>query len=79
MLLSDGSVNTIDFGNCDFATDLYISSWDIKRAFDSLGPEYVIRSLQRLHIPRDIAEYLVNMDNTGQVYVRTPLNAKIKE
>ena len=62
----------------DFATDLYISSWDIKRAFDSLGPEYVIRSLQRLHIPRDIAEYLVNMDDTGQVYVRTPLNAKLR-
>jgi len=61
----------------DFATDLYMSSWDIKRAFDSLGPEYVIRALQRLHIPRDIAEYLVKMDDAGEVYVRTPMNIKL--
>ena len=32
----------------DFKTDLYMSSWDMKRAFDSLGREFVISSLERL-------------------------------
>ena len=63
----------------DFATDIYISSWDIKRAFDSLGPEYVIRALQRMHIPREIAEYLVKLDDGGKVYVRTPTNIKLNQ
>jgi hypothetical protein len=61
----------------DFATDLFLSSWDIKRAFDSLGPEIVIKALKRLHVPLEIAEYLVNMDNTGRVYVRTPHNIEL--
>jgi len=61
----------------DFASDIYISSWDIQRAFDSLGPEFVIRALQRMHIPRGIAEYLVKLDDGGKVYVRTPTNIKL--
>ncbi len=63
----------------DFATDLYLSSWDIKRALDSLGPEYVIRALERMHIPREMAEYLVKIDDHGEVYVRTPLNMELRE
>jgi len=63
----------------DFATDLYLSSWDIRRAFDSLGPEYVIRALERMHIPREIAEYLVKLDDHGMVYVRTPHNMELRE
>jgi hypothetical protein len=35
----------------DFKTSIYISSWDMKRAFDSLGKLFIIRSLTRLHIP----------------------------
>jgi hypothetical protein len=61
----------------DFATDIYISSWDIQRAFDSLGPEFVIRALQRMHIPREIAEYLGKLDDGGRVFVRTPTNIKL--
>jgi hypothetical protein len=63
----------------DFATDLFISSWDIKRAFDSLGPEIVIKALIRMHVPRVLAEYLVNIDQSGEVYVRTPYNSELLE
>ena len=53
-------------------TSLYISSWDITRAFDSLGRETVIMALLRLHVPRELAEYITGIDRTGSVFVRTP-------
>ena len=53
---------------------LYISSWDIARAFDSLGRETVVMALLRLHVPRPLAEYITGIDRTGRVFVRTPLN-----
>ena len=37
----------------------------------------MIRALQRMHIPREIAEYLVKLDDGGKVYVRTPTNIKL--
>ena len=53
---------------------LYLSSWDITRAFDSLGRETVIMAMLRLHVPRRLAEYITGMDRLGHVYVRTPKN-----
>ena len=61
----------------DFRTDLYMSSWDMKRAFDSLGREFVIASLVRLHIPVGIAEYLTGLDSGGKVYIRSPENVEL--
>ncbi len=29
----------------EYKTDIYISSWDMKRAFDSLGKRFIIRCL----------------------------------
>ena len=46
----------------DFSTDLYLSSWDIRRAFDSLGMEFVVWSMERMHVPKEVAEYIVNID-----------------
>ncbi len=51
----------------DFKTDMYLSSWDIKRAFDSVGPEFMIQALRRLHVPEEIANNLVGIDKTGSV------------
>ena len=56
----------------EFCTDLYISSWDMSKAFDNLSREMILLSLLRLHIPRSIAEYLIFLDVNGKVYVRTP-------
>jgi len=53
---------------------LYISSWDITRAFDSLGRETVMMALLRLHVPSRLANYITGIDRTGRVFVRTPLN-----
>ena len=53
---------------------LYISSWDITRAFDSLGREIVMMALIRLHVPTRLANYITGIDKTGSVFVRTPLN-----
>ena len=53
---------------------LYISSWDITRAFDSLGREMVMMALLRLHVPNRLADYMTGIDRTGRVYVRTPQN-----
>ena len=53
---------------------LYISSWDITRAFDSLGRETVMMALIRLHVPTRMANYITGIDRTGRVFVRTPHN-----
>ena len=55
-------------------SSIFISSWDMSKAFDSLGRELVILCMERLHVPRDIASYLTRLDTEGLVYVRSPLN-----
>ena len=58
---------------CEWRTDLYISSWDIKRAFDSVPFRMLIWSLVRIGVPPQLAKYLVQMDVDGKMVVRTPL------
>ena len=62
----------------DFKTGIYLSSWDIEKGFDSVGPEFMIQALRRLHVPEEIANYLVGIDKMGSVFLRTPLNVKLK-
>ena len=52
--------------------DLYMSSWDIKRAFDRVPKQLLIFAWIRLGVPPDVAEYLVNIDRKGKTEVRTP-------
>ena len=66
-------------GAKEYKTDIYISSWDMKRAFDSLGRKFIIRCLMRLHIPRDLATFLTSLDEGGDVFVKCPKNMKIAE
>jgi len=58
----------------EWGSSIFISSWDVKRAFDSISREYQIAALVRVGIPVDTAEYLVNLDGGGEVAVRSPLN-----
>ena len=53
-------------------TDLYLSSWDMSQAFDNLSREMILLSLLRIHIPRDVGEYLISLDVGGKVFVRSP-------
>ena len=50
---------------------LYGSSWDIKRAFDSVSKPLIRLAWRRLGIPPDIAERLVLLDLDSQTVVRT--------
>jgi len=58
----------------EWASAIYISSWDVKRAFDSISREYQIAALVRVGIPPATAEYLINLDGGGEIAVRSPLN-----
>jgi hypothetical protein len=53
-------------------TEVYLSSWDIKRAFDRIPKQVIVFSWMRLGVPQEIAEYLVAMDYEGLTIVRTP-------
>jgi hypothetical protein len=56
----------------EYNTDVFISSWDMSKAFDNLSREMILLSLRRLHVPLVIAEYLISLDVWGKVLVRTP-------
>ena len=58
----------------EWGSSIYISSWDVKRAFDSISREYQIAALVRVGIPVATAEYLINLDGGGEIAVRSPLN-----
>jgi hypothetical protein len=53
------------------ATPLYITSWDIRRAFDSVAKPIVALALRRLGVPEDLITYLMAVDD-GMTVVRTP-------
>ena len=54
------------------ATNYYGTSWDKKRAFDSLSRNAARLALYRLGVPADVCEMLVGIDNEGKTVVRTP-------
>ena len=58
---------------CEWRTNLFISSWDIKRAFDSVPYRMLLWSLTRIGVPVQLAKYLVLMDVEGKMVVRSPL------
>ena len=54
------------------ATNYYGTSWDKKRAFDSLSRNAARIALYRLGVPAEVCEMLVGFDNQGKTVVRTP-------
>ena len=69
------AMNTLETAK-EQTTDLYLSSWDIKRAFDRGPKQFLIFSWIRLGVPPDMAEHLVSIDMGGHSVVRTPLAQK---
>ena len=51
---------------------LLLTSWDIKRAFDSVSQPLIQWSLQRLGVPPPLAAIIVALDASGGSVVRTP-------
>jgi exonuclease III len=43
-------------------TELHGSSWDIRRAFDSVPKAVLVMSWERLGVPSDVANYIIDLD-----------------
>ena len=43
-------------------TELHGSSWDIRRAFDTVPKSVLIMSWERLGVPQEVAKYIVDLD-----------------
>jgi hypothetical protein len=56
----------------EFSTDIYMSSWDMSKAFDNLSREMLLICLCRLHVPLDTANFLISLDIGDKILVRTP-------
>ena len=56
--------------------NLYMSSWDIKRAFDSIPRPIIELALRRLGVPTLIATYLAYIDEDDMIQVRSPASHK---
>jgi len=61
----------------DFGTDIYISSWDMTRAFDSVGKKFLRRCLVRLGVPAGLAAFIISLDDEGHVFVKCPYNVEV--
>jgi hypothetical protein len=48
-------------GARDFKTSIYLSSWDMKKAFDSVGRKFLLWCLVRLRIPKELASYMIGL------------------
>jgi hypothetical protein len=57
-------------------SNLFLSSWDIKRAFDRVPKPILVLSWVRLGVPQEIATYLVGLDRGGTTVIRTPYTEK---
>ena len=54
-------------------SDLCLSSWDIRRAFDRIPKAMLILAWVRMGVPECIARYIVELDIQGSSCMRTPL------
>ena len=54
------------------STNVFFSSWDIRRAFDSISKTVIMMSWMRLGVPAAMAEYLVKIDDDSHTLIRTP-------
>ena len=66
-------------GARDFTTSIFLSSWDMKKAFDSVGRKFLLWCLIRLRIPKELASYMIGLDIGGKVFVKCPRNQEIAE
>ena len=60
-------------------TELHGSSWDIKRAFDSVPKAVLVMSWERLGVPSDVANYIVDLDRHCLTIPLTPHAQHIRQ
>jgi hypothetical protein len=58
-------------------TPLYLTSWDIRRAFDSVAKPLVTIALKRLGIPTKLTEYITRVDRTRRRHIPTDMDCSI--
>ena len=51
---------------------LHRSSWDMKRAFDSVSKTFICIAWIRMGVPPEIAEWLVEIDESNTTIIKTP-------
>lgn len=51
---------------------LYHSSWDFKKAFDSITPFFIEVTLNRFGFPQHIIQWILSLDFAGTTYIKTP-------
>jgi hypothetical protein len=61
----------------EYKSPFFMSSWDMKRAFDSVPKQLLIWAWVRLGVPAELAEYLVGMDLAGHTLIRTPMAYRV--
>ena len=54
-------------------SQVYITSWDVRRAFDSVQRGVLLFSWTRLGVPEDVANYLIDLDVEAVMVVKNPL------
>ena len=59
--------------------ELHRTSYDMKKAFDSVSKSLMLLAWQRLGVPYDVAQWLVSMDINGVTVVKTPYSLHIWE
>jgi exonuclease III len=60
-------------------TELHGSSWDIKRAFDSVPKAVLVMSWERLGVPSEVANYIVDLDRNCLTIPLTPHAQHIRQ
>jgi hypothetical protein len=56
----------------EWKSSLYMTSWDFKRAFDSVPKSLLIHAWVRVGVPVKIAEYMVEIDEGAHTVIRSP-------
>ena len=63
----------------ELKSEVFISSWDLNRAFDSVDRRLLVFAWERLGVPSSLAHYLVEMDEDSKMVVRTPFASLIQQ
>ena len=64
-------LNCLEHARCT-NTPLFLSSWDIRRACDSVSKEMMDASWRRLGVPARTAHWIAHLDDHGPTAVRSP-------
>ena len=65
------SINIIEQAQ-ELHSDIFSTSWDIKRAFDSVSKNLQKIAYARLGVPDDIIDYIIDIDDESQTFIRSP-------